>query len=148
MARAIINRRDFQAFIQREFTLRARQALAIYRRTPLERDEAGYPFRQRTADGSIRDRRNSSIRPIPGGVRVTVKTRGAPFLERGNDAGGEYITGNLALPLKTGRRRKGRGGRVVVGVDGRPVLMVQRVRSYRGRRQLERSVRIAFTGRP
>lgn len=144
VGRVTLDQRDVQAWVREVFTRRARQALAIYRRTPLELDEAGYPFRSRPEDGSIRDPKNSSIQNIPGGVRITVQSRGAPFFEGGNDRGGEFITGNLALPLKTSQRKK--SGRVVIGVDGRPVLMVQRVRTYRGRHALERSVRIAFTG--
>jgi hypothetical protein len=138
---------EFERFIQREFKKRARRALQIYRRTPLVRDQPGYPFAQRPGDGSIRDARASSIRSIPNGVRITVQSRGAPFLEEGNDAGGArkfiYPTGSraLALPLK-GRQKK--GGMVVIGEDGQPYLMRRRVRTYRGRNQLRRSVAQAF----
>jgi hypothetical protein len=144
----VIDRPDFDKFLRREFNARARRALAIYRRTPLRLDAPGYPFRRRPEDGSIRSPRSSSIKPIPGGVRITVQSRGAPFIEDGNDGGGRYIRARngsaLALPLK-GKRKK--GGRIVLGEDGRPYLMQQRVRTYRGRHLLERSVGYAFTGR-
>lgn len=145
--RATFRRDQLERHLHREFGKRAKRALAIYRKAPLRRDRAGYPFAQHPEDGSIRDRRNQSIKRIPGGVRIRVQSRGAPFIERGNDAGGRYIQGpkGQAIPLKGGRRRKA-GGRVVI-VDGKPYLMVQRVRTYRGRHLLERSVRYAFTGR-
>lgn len=151
--RSTIDPTSLEAWIRREFTARARRALTIYRRTPLVRDQPGYPFAQRPEDGSIRSSNASSIRSIPGGVRITVQSRGAPFLERGNDAGGAYINGRLALPLKGNARgaRKARArpgkkaGRVIIDPNtGRAYLMVQRVRTYRGRRQLERSVMQAF----
>lgn len=159
MTRVILEPGAFDRFFLREFTLRARRALQIYRKTPLVRDQPGYPFAQRPEDSSIRAASASSVKPIPGGVRITVQSRGAPFLERGNDRGGAYIVPrdkrSLALPLKgtaSGARRAksrgGRAGRVVIGADGRPYLMQQRVRTYRGRRQLERSVALAFTGKP
>lgn len=149
---------EFDRFFLREFTLRARRALQIYRKVPLRRDAPGYPFAQRPEDSSIRRASASSVKPIPNGVRITVQSRGAPFLERGNDRGGAYIVPRdkkaLALPLKgsapgarRAKSRGGRAGRVVIGPDGRPYLMQQRVRTYRGRRQLERSVAYAFTGR-
>lgn len=148
MTRASFKPGELDRFIQREFKMRARRALRIYRKIPLRRDAPNYPFAQRPEDGSIRDVSSSSIRSIPNGVRITVQSRGAPFLERGNDAGGRFIRAQpgsaLALPLK-GKRKA--GGRVVLGEDGRPYLMRQRVRTYRGRRQLERSVSLAFTGR-
>lgn len=141
-------------FVDREFRARARRALQIYRRVPLERDSPGYPFAQRQGDGSIRSPRSSRIDSIPNGVRITVQSRGAPFLEEGNDAGGAYITGNLFIPLKkTGPKRFARGGRAgkrrssVVLVGGKPYLRTSRVKTYRGRRQLQRSAAIAFTGR-
>lgn len=150
--RSTIDPTSLEAWIRREFTARARRALTIYRRVPLRRDAAGYPFAQRPEDGSIRDASSSTIRSIPGGVRITVQSRGAPFLERGNDAGGAYINGRLALPLKGNARgarrargRGGRAGRVIIDPNtGRAYLMVQRVRTYRGRRQLQRSVMAAF----
>lgn len=167
MARVHANLDGLDRALRPEMTMRARRALSIYRRAPLRLDAPGYPFDRRPEDGSIRNPRSSSIRPIPGGVRIKVKSRGAPFIERGNAAGGRYIEGGrkgLALPLrghaddlindnrharKDARRggAKGGRGRIVVGSDGRPYLMVQRVRTYRGRRLLERSVRQAFTGR-
>lgn len=164
MARVHVNLEALDRALRPELNLRARRALALYRSARLRLDAPDYPFARRPGDGSIRDPGSSSIQPIPGGVRIKVQSRGAPFIERGNDAGGRYIEGGangLHLPLRStakgrGRahgdarsrgKRQGRGGRVVVGPDGRPYLMVQRVRTYRGRRLLERSVRMAFTGR-
>jgi hypothetical protein len=149
MARVYVDFDGIDRAIRPELRLRARRALQTYRRARLKRDAAGYPFAQRPEDGSIRDPANSSVRPIPGGIRIKVKSRGARFIERGNDEGGDTIQGNLALPLrgggKRGKRRFG-AGKVIIGEDGRPYLMVQRVRTYRGRRLLERSVRREFTG--
>lgn len=157
--RATITKSSLEAWIRREFTSRARRALSIYTRTPLVRDDPSYPFAQRPEDGKIRSAQAQSIRRIPGGVRITVQSRGAPFLEEGNDAGGSTINGGrggLALPLKgaagkrgarygkAARKAGGRKGSVYVGPDGRAYLMVQRVRTYRGRNQLENSVRAAF----
>lgn len=151
-ARTTIDPASLEAWIRREFTMRARRALAIYKRIPLVRDQPGYPFAQRPEDGSIRSAQAQSIRRIPGGVRIQVQSRGAPFFEGGNDARGSEITGRLALPLKGNargvRRARGRGGkagRVIIDPNtGRAYLMVQRVRTYRGRRALERSVMQAF----
>lgn len=155
VARVNVNLEHLDRALRPEMTMRARHALEIYRRAPLRLDAPDYPFARRAEDGSIRDPRSSSIRPIPGGVRIKVQSRGAPFIEEGNDASGRYIRGGrkgLALPLRTIRRARGRahagkGGRVVIGANGKPYLMVQRVRTYRGRRLLERSVSMAFTGR-
>lgn len=156
----LVNLDGLERQLRPELTKRAQRALAIYRKAPLRLDAPDYPFARRPQDGSIRDPRSSSIRPIPGGVRIKVQSRGAPFIEEGNDAKGRYIKGGrngLALPLRTtarargrahaGARGKGKGGRVVTGPDGKPYLMVQRVRTYRGRHLLERSVRMAFLGR-
>lgn len=152
-ARTTIDQRSLEAWIRREFTSRARRALAIYRRVPLVRDDPDYPFAQRPEDGSIRSARAHSIRRIPGGVRIQVQSRGAPFFEGGNDARGSEITGRLALPLKGNARgarrargnKRGKAGRVIIDPNtGRAYLMVQRVRTYRGRHALERSVREAF----
>lgn len=154
MAKLILELDGLGDKLRQEMMRRARRALALYRRAPLRSDAADYPFARRPEDGSIRDTSASSIKPIPGGVRIKVQSRGAPFIEAGNDAGGRYIYGGkngLHLPLRSTRSARGpahRGkGRIVVGDDGRPYLMVQRVRTYRGRRLLERSVRYAFTGR-
>jgi hypothetical protein len=144
----VIDPPDFERFLRREFNARARRALQIYRKQPLVLDQPGYPFRRRPEDGSIRSPRSSSIKNIPGGVRITVQSRGAPFIEEGNDGSGAYIYPRdrkaLALPLK-GKARK--GGRIVLGADGRPYLMQQRVRTYKGRNLLRRSVSEAFVGR-
>lgn len=151
-ARVIIDRQSLDAFIHREFTARAQRAVALYRKTPLRLDAPDYPFARNPLDGSIRDEKSVSIRPIPGGVRVTVQSRGATFIEAGNQAGGQYINapGGMALPLRPSSRGRGRAhsgrGSVVMGPRG-PVLVVNRVRTYRGRRLLERSMRLAFTGR-
>jgi len=162
VARILVNIDGLDRQLRPELTKRAQRALAIYRKAPLRLDAPDYPFARRPQDGSIRDPRSSSIRPIPGGVRIKVQSRGAPFIEEGNDAKGRYIQGGrkgLALPLRqtarargrahrgAGSNQKGGGGRVVFGPDGKPYLMVQRVRTYRGRRLLERSVRMAFLGR-
>lgn len=148
MARVHANLEGLERSLRPELTARARRALVLYRKQPLRLDEPGYPFARRPEDGSIRDPRSSSIRPIPGGVRIKVQSRGAPFIERGNAARGGYIegpAGGLALPLRGKRRARGKGhGRVYVDEGGRAYLMVQRVRTYRGRRLLERSVREAF----
>ncbi len=152
MTRTTINQASLEAWIRREFTSRARRALRIYTRTPLVRDQAGYPFAQRPEDSSVRSAKAQSIRRIPGGVRIQVQSRGAPFLEAGNDSRGSSIEGRLALPLKGNargaRRARGRGGksgRVFIDPNtGRAFLMVQRVSTYRGRRQLERAVIQAF----
>lgn len=149
MARIYLNLESLDRRLRPELRLRARRALQSYRRARLKRDAAGYPFEQREEDGSIRDPGNSSVRPIPGGIRIKVTSRGAPFIEGGNNAGGSTIKGNLALPLRgSGKRGKRRfdKGKVIIGEDGRPYLMVQRVKSYRGRRLLERSVRREFAG--
>lgn len=150
MTRATFRRDQLERHLHREFTRRGRRALSIYRKAPLRRDRPGYPFKQHPDDGSIRDRRNQSIKRLPNGVRIRVASRGAPFIEEGNDAGGRYIRGanGLLLPLKGGRRAKSptRNGKVVF-VDNKPFLAVQRVRTYRGRHLLERSVRYAFLGR-
>lgn len=149
MARVYLELDGIDRALRPEMRRRARRALQTYRRARLKRDAPGYPFAQRPEDGSIRDPANSSVRPIPGGIRIAVKSRGARFIERGNNAGGGTIQGNLALPLrgagKRGKRRFG-GGKVIIGEDGKPYLMVQRVRTYRGRRLLERSVRREFAG--
>lgn len=154
MARVHVSLEGLDRVLRAELTLRAQRALAIYRKAPLRLDAANYPFARRPEDGSIRDPRSSSITAIPGGVRIKVQSRGAPFIEEGNAAGGRYIRGGrhgLRLPLRSTAAARGpahRGaGRVVIGADGRPYLMVQRVRTYRGRHLLERSVRLAFTGR-
>ncbi len=131
---------EIQGWAIREFGRRAQTALAIYRSQPLKRDAPGYPFKQRPEDGSIRNKRSSSVRPIPGGVRIAVESRGAPFIEAGNDRGGSYIHGKMAIPLKSGARPRGK----ITIVDGKPMLVVQRVRTYKGRHLLERSVRAAF----
>jgi len=160
-ARVTINDTSLDAWIRRAFTSRARRALVIYTKTRLVRDEPGYPFAQRPEDGSVRSARAQSIRRIPGGVRITVQSRGAPFLEAGNDEGGSRSTieggrRGLALPLKgaagkrgaryqkAARKSGGRKGSVYIAPDGRAYLMVQRVRTYSGRNQLENSVRSAF----
>lgn len=154
MARVVVDLSGLDRALRPEMTLRARRALAIYTKSPLRKDAPDYPFASHPEDGSIRDPGSQKIRPIPGGVRISVQSRGAPFIEAGNDAGGGFITGGrngLAIPLRATSRARGRahagGGRVVVGPDGRAYLMVQRVRTFRGRRLLERSVRLAFTGR-
>lgn len=147
MARVVLNLEGLDRALRPEMTMRARQALVRYRRERLKRDAPGYPFEQRPEDGSIRDPGNSSVRPIRGGVRVKVQSRGAPFIERGNDAGGGAITGNLSIPLRGSAargKRRFKDGKVIIGPDGRPYLMVQRVSTYRGRRLLERNVRRAF----
>lgn len=143
-------------FLRAEFTKRARRALKIYRAKPLIRDAPGYPFAQRPEDGSIRSPRASSITPLPRGVRIAVQSRGAPFLEEGNDARGRYIEAPpksvMALPLKASapgvrkakRSKRGRSGSVVIGKDGKAYLLARRVRTYRGRHQLRRSVEEAF----
>jgi hypothetical protein len=149
MARIYLDLDGFDRALRPEMRLRARRALQTYRRARLKRDAAGYPFAQREEDGSIRDPRNSSVRPIPGGIRIKVKSRGATFIEGGNDAGGDTIEGNLALPLRGGVKRGKRrfaDGKVIIGEDGRPYLMVQRVRTFRGRRLLERAVHREFAG--
>lgn len=154
MARVTIERSSYEAFIRREFMARARRAIALYRKAPLKRDAPGYPFAQRAEDGGIRRARSATIRPTARGVRITVQSRGAPFIEGGNDDAGAFIEGNLNLPL---RRRKGpgiggakrsKGGRVIIGADGRPYLAVQRVRTYRGRQLLLQATARAFTGSP
>lgn len=154
MARVLVDMTGLDRALRGELTLRAQRALTIYRKSPLRLDAPNYPFARRPEDGSIRDPRSSSIRPIPGGIRIKVQSRGAPFIEEGNDQGGRYINAGrkgLHLPLRGVANARGpahRGnGRVVIGKDGKPYLMVQRVRTYRGRHLLERSVRYAFTGR-
>jgi hypothetical protein len=127
--------------------------LRIYRKQRLERDEQSYPFRQREEDGSIRDRKSSRVVPTRDGSRITVQSRGAPFIEDGNGPG-SFISGGqngLALPLKRKAGRRGRAfqkaggkGRVFIGDDGRAYLRVERVRTYRGQRLLEISARQAF----
>lgn len=145
MTRARIDRRQLEAHVRREMEIRARGALRSYRRQRLKRDAPGYPFAQRPEDGSIRDPRNQSITRIPRGVRIKVESRGAPFIERGNDQGGPFIDappgGLLSIPLKARRRRS---LRVFVDDGGKAYLHVNRVRSYRGRRLLEKAVRGAF----
>lgn len=149
MSRVELEPDVFERWARREFSARARRALQIYRKTPLVRDQPGYPFAQHPGDGSIRDASSSSITPIPGGVRIAVQSRGAPFLEDGNDQSGAFIkprhAQTLAIPLK----RRGRGkkkGRIMQGEDGNLYLAIPRVRTYKGRQQLERSVRAAFLG--
>lgn len=149
MARVSPIRGQVQHHLLREFETRGRRALAIYTKAPLRRDRPGYPFAQHPEDRSIRDRRSQSIRRIPGGIRIAVESRGAPFIERGNDASGRFIRAGkqpLTLPLKGGRRARAGRGKVTF-IDGKPYLVVQRVRTYKGRRLLERSVRYAFMGR-
>lgn len=153
MARVQLNLSGLDRALRPELTLRARRALELYRRAPLRLDAPSYPFARRPEDGSIRDAQSSSIRPIPGGVRIKVQSRGAPFIEEGNDSAGSYIQGGrkgLALPLRGSAHRKRldqSSGKVIV-VDGRPYLMVQRVRTYRGRHLLQQAAARAFTGRP
>ena len=147
---------DLDRFIHAEFTKRARQALILYRKYPRRTNAPGYPFEKRPErDGSTRNPANAKVIPIPGGVRITVTSRGAPFFEAGNrGASGrkQFISGDpeLALPLKRGaaksmrKGKRGKRAKVIIGNDGRPYLMVQRVRTYKGERALEKSARAAF----
>ncbi len=59
--RVWINEIELQGFLRREFAQRARLALAVYRKSPLRRDRAGYPFAQRPEDGSIRTYRGQHL---------------------------------------------------------------------------------------
>lgn len=146
MSRVNIDRSKLDDQIRRALMPRARQALLIYRAQRLKRDDPAYPFYRNKSQRSIRDPASSSITPIPGGIRITIAAKGAPFIEFGNDDGGdrEYIHGRplLVIPLKRGRKRSGAGSIAVV--NGRPTLVIERVRTYSGRHLLQRSVRQAF----
>lgn len=146
MSRVRIDRSKLDEQIRRVLVPRARQALLLYRAEPLKRDDPAYPFFRNPGNRSIRDPRSATITPIPGGIRITITAKGAPFIEFGNDSDGDrdYIYGRplLVIPLKRGRRRAGKGS--IASINGRPTLVIERVRTYSGRHLLERSVRIAF----
>ena len=148
MARVEIDEAEVIRRTRRIGTARGRAALSLYRRAPLKRDASGYPFGQHEGERSIRSTRSHSIRPIPRGVRIEVKARGAPFIEEGNQDSGEFITakdgGVLAVPAKSKRSKLRSGKGRIVMIGGRPYFMLQRVRTYKGTHLLERSVRQAF----
>lgn len=139
MARFDVNQRELSRFLQGAMRRKAVEALSVYRREPLEKDRAGYPFDSHPGDRSIRDKRSASVRDILNGVQIIVASQGAPFIEGGNDGKGSTISSskgdNLAIPVKKGVR-----GRVVVGPGGRLFFLTKKVRSYKGRRLLERSI--------
>lgn len=153
MARVEVDFSRLGTDLRPQLTATARYALQIYRRAPLRLDRPDYPFAQHEGDGSIRDTRSSTITPLPNGIRIAVQSRGATFLERGNDGHGRFINagpnGELRLPLRSSKRprRNGKRGKVYITDDGNVYLAVQRVRTFRGRHLLERSVSQAFTGR-
>lgn len=155
MSRVTLDLSHLGVALRPQLIARARYALQLYRRVPRRSDAPDYPFARRPEDGSVRDPGAARITPIPNGIRIAVQSRGAYFEEHGNDAGGRYIQakagGELRLPLRSTRRARGPGhsgrGKVIIGGDGRAYLAVQRVRTYRGKHLLERSVRYAFTGR-
>lgn len=155
MARVEIDLSRLGDDLRPQLTSRARYALQIYRRAPLRLDAPDYPFARHPGDGSIRDEKSATITSLPNGIRIAVQSRGAPFLEEGNASHGRFINaapdGELRLPLRASRKARGRAhsgrGQVILGDDGRAYLAVQRVRTFRGRHLLERSVSTAFTGR-
>lgn len=148
--RVTLDQPALDRFLRRELTTRGRAALAAYRevgRREAAYNQPDYPF-ARHDQPSIFNASSGSVRPIPGGVRISVTAPAASMFEYGNEtSGNEYIypkNGNfLALPLRRGRKR----GRIQVGSDGRAYLAVERVRTYKGRFLLEKSVRAAFGAR-
>lgn len=150
MARLVLDASEIPRKLRPEIIRRSRQALVIYRRSKLIRDQAGYPFAQREEDKSIRDPNTSSVRPTRSGVQIRSTARGARFVEGGNDAGGDIITGNLALPLQ-GRarafRKAQKGRKVVIADDGKAYLLTNRVHTYRGKHLLENAVSRSFNAR-
>lgn len=141
MARIVLSVGDIRAWARTQILQRSRVALQIYRKQPLERDRPNYPFARHPEDGSIRNASSSTIRPTRGGATITVQSRGAPYIEGGNGPG--MITAQMAIPLR--RRRKKRTRFITIDEStGKAWLRVERVRSYRGQRLLERSAQRAF----
>lgn len=153
MTKIEIDQAKLDGIMYRMMLPRAHVALNLYRSARHKRDDSDYPFRRHPGQRSVRSLASAKIRPIPGGLRITIEAEGAYFLEKGNDAKGSIIQApagkKLYIPIKKRARRTGPKGLdpkafVFKGRDGRMYLATRRVRAYKGRHLLERSVAAAF----
>lgn len=144
MARVQINQRKLSSYVRGQATVRAQTALGLYRAYERQHQKANNPF----AEGP--GPRRSGIEALPNGIRIFVESPGAEFFEFGNDDAGEFIEAKpgsrlwLQLKQQAVQRMIEKGARVQYGRDGRPYLVLKRVRTYEGRNALQKSVRVAF----
>lgn len=139
-----IDENRLRSHVNRAAMRRARLAIALYKAAERKHQSPSYPFAR--ANG----RRGSSVRRIPGGIRIEVSGPGAEYLEHGNEnASGEIRPRNkrelwLMLKNKSAPGLRMQNPRIQKGRDGKFYLVLQKVRTYPGRKLLERSVRRAF----
>lgn len=146
MARIAINQRRLRANVRAQAVRRGRAALVEYKRFRRKQDDASSPFAKGPGP------RRTRIESKPDGIRIVAESPGAEFFEFGNDDGGardEILPKNrrdlwIMLKSKSGAGLRNKNLRITIGDDGKPYLVLRKVKTYAGRFALRKSVLTAF----
>lgn len=148
MARSRVNKRVLDKEIRKVLRKNATVALAAYNKQVLEHEKPSNPF---AGTGETTNPANQVITDIPGGIRISVLTLGAEFLEFGNEGGarGSEIVAKDGSVLKIRAKNKNSklksGQKARVGSDG-SFFYLKKVKTFGAQAPLLRSVLAAFPG--